>query len=71
MHALWLDLPAATCAARAVERVGHEGGLEGPDARRASLRMHAQTAAPRRSEGLATVRVWTYLAFKKHLGALK
>ena len=59
VHALWLNLPAATCAARAIERVGHEGGLEGAAARTASLRMHAQATAapPRRSEGLATVRV--------------
>ncbi|KAK9838363.1 hypothetical protein WJX81_007271 [Elliptochloris bilobata] len=59
VHALWLNLPAVTCAARAAARVGHEGGLEGAAATPASLRMHAQAAAapPRRSEGLATIRV--------------
>lgn len=59
VHALWLNLPASTCAARVVARVDHEGGLEGPEARTASLRMHKMAAAspPRRAEGLATIRV--------------
>lgn len=59
VHALWLNLPASTCAARAEARVDHEGGLEGAQARAVALRMHAAAAAapPRRAEGLATIRV--------------
>lgn len=34
---MWLNLPAAVCAARAAARVDHEGGLQGPAARSAKM----------------------------------
>ena len=60
-HAVVLQLPPALCAERAAARVGHEGGVGGPGAKRIVYNMAAQIrnaglpSAP--AEGVASVMV--------------
>ena len=56
-----LQLPPALCAERAAARVGHEGGVGGPGAKRVTYNMAAQirNAGPPSApvEGIASVMV--------------
>ena len=60
-HAVVLQLPAAVCAARAAQRVDHEGGLEGPSAKSVVYRMASQITSAglpnATTEGLSSVMV--------------
>ena len=53
-----LDLPVELCAAQAMGRRDHEGGLQGPEARRVVLNMTGKLRKegyPTKSEGLRSV----------------
>ena len=57
-HALVLKLPEALCVERAVRRVNHEGGVEGPNAPAIVRRMNANIARaglPSLAEGIESV----------------
>jgi aprataxin len=58
-HCVFLDLPAAACAARAAGRAAHEGGVQGPGARRivgmAARALAAEPGPPSAREGFASV----------------
>ncbi len=59
-----LQLPAALCAARAAQRVDHEGGLQGASAKSVVYRMASQMTSAglpnAATEGLSSVMVRTY-----------
>lgn len=62
-HVVVLQLPAVLCAARAAQRVDHEGGLEGIAAKMVVHRMASQinkAGLPNAAEGLASVMVCAY-----------
>jgi aprataxin len=58
-HCVFLDLPAAACAARAAGRAAHEGGVQGPGARRivgmAARALAAEPGPPSAREGFSSV----------------
>ncbi|KAI5068388.1 hypothetical protein GOP47_0016733 [Adiantum capillus-veneris] len=54
-HALVLDLPVKTCIERAIQRTGHEGGLEGKSAPVAVQRMAQHKEKPLELEGFSFI----------------
>lgn len=59
-HAVVLDVPASLCAAQAVARQQHEGGVQGEEAARISFSVSStlrREGPPSKSEGLLSVLV--------------
>ncbi|KAH7429064.1 hypothetical protein KP509_09G029000 [Ceratopteris richardii] len=55
VHALILDIPVKICIQRAMQRIGHEGGLEGKHAPAAVQRMAQTLERPAEVEGFTSI----------------
>lgn len=60
VHAVVLNLPAKSCGEQAMKRTAHEGGLQGPEAKRIAHGMAAslqRNGMPSKAEGFVSILV--------------